>query len=241
MIAGSFFNLGAGQQFESIISLSRYVPKITPGADSTVKAVAGRYESQAVTLSVQATLGEAWDNATPRLPPWRERESVLRGTVIGPDGRPGSEYEVGLLRGEKRHQEKCAMDGTFAFLNVLPGVYKLYANPPGNGQPQITIGELQILEGQILVRNLSLERLFSFSGKVARPDGTALEGHTVMATWRSPDGTETFDDFAVTDANGCYTLSAPFREAWYVGATNGQPPLPHRNVVAGRKDVDFSF
>ena len=228
-----------------ILSLDHYEPPIEPAAKHEVKAVVGKYESATIVIPADDDNGRVWDEVTPGLPLWREREPVLRGTVIGPDGKPGSGYEVGLLDplcGEPRHRERCATNGTFVFVSVPPGVYRLHAYPPGKGIPLAVVHQVRVSENQTLVRNLSLERLFGFSGRATRRDGTPVAGRTVMGTWRSPDGTAEFHDFAVTDAHGCYALSAPFREASYVGLSGtGPQPRPHHNVLAGRKDVDFSL
>jgi len=242
MINGHFHPIGVGKQSNSIIDLSRYVPKIAPGADHTMRAVTGRYESRAALVSLKAPLGEVWDKATPGLPPWREREPVLRGTVVGPDGKPGSGYEVVLQQGALRHREKCTIAGTFMFLNIPPGAYRLHANPPGKGQPTVTEKAVRILADRTLVRNLSLELLFSFSGRVTGLDGKPVPGRMVSATWRSPDGTREFGDSSITDVDGRYTLSSPFPKASYVGLSGtGRQPRPRRKVAAGRKDVDFSI
>ena len=84
--------------------------------------------------------------------------------------------------------------------------------------------------------NLSLEKKFSISGRVTYPDGTPAANWTVMATWPSPDSKAEYDDFAMTDAEGRYTLGAPYEVASYVGCSGKQV---HRGVKAGRSDVDF--
>jgi|GEM_PF-3882878 len=57
-----------------------------------------------------------------------------------------------------------------------------------------------------------------------------------MTTWPSPDGSAEFNDFAVTDAEGRYTIGAPFQVASFV---QGPGHDVRRNVQAGRDDVDF--
>jgi hypothetical protein len=135
-----------------------------------------------------------------------------------------------------------AADGTFAFVNVPPGLYTLNANPPGQGQPEILIREIRVSENQTLVQNLTFERRFAFSGKVTRSDGSGLAGERVWARWESPDGKVEFADSIDTDANGRYTLCAPFREASCVRLSGSSPTQqPYRHVTAGRTDLDFSL
>ena len=233
--------LKPGRIYTRILDLNNYEPAIEPGLRHRVKARVGKYESGIAVIPADDLLGKAWNRATPMLEPALPPQIVLEGQVIGPDGKPGSGYEVVLRDGRGKHyKEECSEDGRYQFVNVLAGEYRLFSNPPCKGQPVLTVEKVRIKTAKTLVRDLSLERKFSFSGKVVYDDGTSAVGLDVMATWKGMDGKAEFDDFAVTDEKGQYTLAAPFNVASYVGIGMAGPhPRPYRNVKAGRSDVNF--
>jgi hypothetical protein len=233
--------LKPGQIYTRILDLNNYEPAIEAGLRHRIKAKVGKYESEISVIPTDDLPGKAWNRATPMLEPALPPQIVLEGQVIGPDGKPGSGYEVVLRDGLGKHyKEKCSEDGRYQFVNVPTGEYRLFSNPPGKGQPVLTVEEVRIKTAKTLVRDLSLERKFSFSGKVVYDDGTSAVGLDVMATWEGMDGKVEFDDFAVTDEKGRYALAAPFNVASYVGIGMAGPhPRPYRNVKAGRSDVNF--
>jgi len=233
--------LQPGQRAFRFIDLARYKPPIDPTAEHKVTARVAKYESAMVVISPRDALGQRWDEMTGRLPSVPPPRVVLRGKVTASDGNPAVGYEVGLSNlGGARFRERCDDQGRYEFVNIPAGEYSLHANPPGKGQPIVSIKKLEIEAEKTLVQDLSLARKFSFSGKVTYDDGTPAAGQEIMASWKSPDGRAEFDDFAVVDTDGRYTLSAPFPEASYVGiSATGPHPNPHRGVKGGRTDVDF--
>lgn len=234
--------LQPGQRELRLIDLTRYEPPIDPAAGHKVAARVATYESTPVRISPRDALGRRWDRMTGRLPSVPPPRVVLRGTVTGPSGKPAAGYEVILTSrtSRTRFRERTGNDGTYAFVNVPGGTYRLSANPPGKGQPALNLEAVPVEESRPVVRDLSLERKYRISGKVTYADGTPAVGREVMTTWGSADGAAMFEDFAVVGADGRWSVAAPFETATCVGLSGtGRQPRPHHDVKAGRNDIDF--
>jgi len=228
--------LRPGQRRQTIIDLAQYNPDIAPKAQNTIKARVLAYESAVVTIPAKDFLGRAWDEATAHIEKLPPDVVVLRGLVTDPDGRPAVGYEVFLGGANGNFGERSGDDGRYEFVNVPSGEYQLGAHPAGKGQPEVLIKKVRIEADTTLVRDLSLERKFSFSGRATYEDGAPVVGREVMTTWPSPDGIAELNDFAVTDAGGRYRIGAPFEVASFV---QGPGPSVRRNIHSGRDDVDF--
>ena len=233
--------LQPGRRDVRFIDLSNYGLEITPEKTHRVRARVGRYTSAEVTVPATGALGKEWDEKTARLPFLRQPRVTLCGKVIGSAGQPAAGYEVGLSApGGGHFRERCDEKGQYQFVNVPAGEYRLNANLPAKGQPIVSIEVVRIRADRTLVRDLSLEAKFGFSGKVVYEDGAPAAGAQVMATWASPDGTAEFGNFATVGPDGRYTVRSPYPEASYVGISmTGPHPDPKRGVKDGRTDVDF--
>jgi len=236
--------LQVGRHYAYILDLRQYRPPIRPARQSVVIAQVGAKQSTdeglrspPLTLACDHRLGEVWDRATAALGPVPPTQIALTGTVIGSDGALGRGYEAHLIKdGKLWLTTKVDLEGEYAFYSVPAGKYELATNPPGQGQPQLVVHEIALDGKEVRRLDLSLERQFAFSGRVTYADGTPTPDHTVMATWNSPDGLAEFADCATTDAEGRYTLAAPYEVASFVGWGGKQV---RRNVKAGRDDVGF--
>ena len=236
--------LPVGRHYTYIRDPRRYRPLIALRRGSVIVAearVRGRdgssHRSRPLVLALDRSMGEAWDRATVDLGPVPPPRLALSGTVIGCDGQAGRGHLVTLSTGGQLWETvKADDDGCYAFYNVPTGKYDLTTHLPGQGQPELVWHgvALDVRESQRL--DLTLERRFSFSGRVTFDDGTPAVGHEVMATWPAPDGKAEYHDFAATEADGRYVLAAPYEVASFVGWGGKQV---RRGVAAGRDRVDF--
>jgi len=244
--SGPVYALRPGQQHEEILDLSYYQPAIDLGRKHTVKAIVGEYESASVEIGFDTALERTWDQATAtiksRVPP----PAPLKGKVIGPDGKPAADYEVRLFGGRKRWlTEYTGENGKYDFPNVPIGEYKLYCHAKAETEPELTIEPVQIKPDKTMIKDITFERKYSFSGKVSDEDGNPKIGIRVYARWEVTGGKTVFRDVTITDDHGRYTLAAPFEVATYVGIIGPvgpdfvQPRKSRLNVKAGRSDVDF--
>lgn len=250
--SGPVYPLRPGQQHEEILDLRYYKPAIDLGRKHTVRAIVGKYESASVDIGLDKPLARAWDEATATLRSRVPPAAALEGKAIGPDGKLAAHYEIRLVSTEKRSGEKrvwlteySRKDGTYDFPNVPPREYKLYCHSVGATGPQLTIDQVQIRADKTVVKELSFERRYSFSGKVSDENGNPMPGMTVAARWEVMGGKTVFGDVDITDENGCYRLAAPFEVATWVGVLGPIGPhfiRPRRarlNVRAGSRDADF--
>lgn len=244
--SGPVYALRPGQQHEEILDLSYYMPGIDLERKHTVKAIVGEYESASVEIGFDTALEKTWDQATAtiksRVPP----PSPLKGKVIGPDGKPAADYEVRLFRNRKRWlTEYTGENGKYDFPNVPIGKYKLYCHAKAETEPELTIEPVQIKPDKTMIKDITFERKYSFSGKVSDEDGNPKTGIRVYARWEVMGGKVVFRDVTITDDHGRYTLAAPFEVATYVGIVGPvgvdfvRPRKSRLNVKAGQSDVDF--
>jgi len=250
--SGPVYPLRPGQQHEEMLDLSHYEPAIDLRQEHTVKAIVGKYESPPVVIGFNGPLGQAWDEATATIKSRVSPAAALEGKVVGPDGKLAAHYEIRLVSTEKRSGEKrvwlteySRKDGKYDFPNVPPGEYKLYCHGVGATEPQLTIDQVQIGADKTVVKELSFERRYSFSGKVSDENGNPMPGMTVAARWEVMGGKTVFRDVGITDDNGRYTLAAPFEVATLVAIAGPigpdfiQPRRARLNVRAGSSDADF--
>ena len=249
--------LTVGGHYAYILDLNRYTrlvqtkeeKSIEPGKKHVIFAKVGSTKvgwqvSNHITLSFDRSLSEAWDHATADLGPalpTPQPPVLLSGTVIRSDGKPAAGYSVHLFsdRGE-RFTEKTDEQGLYTFGGIPAGSYKVETSRLGaEGLPRLVVQEV-LLGKQAITLTLSLQKKFSFSGRVTYPDGTPAPNWTVYARWPSPQSKAEYRDFIVTDAEGRYTLGAPYEVASYVDARGTAfHEIAHRGVKVGRKDVDF--
>ena len=220
-----------------------YKPEVAPGKH-TVVAKVGNYESAPVTVPADDEWGALWDKATPNLPPAPPPHVSVRGTVAGPDGKAAAGYEVNLFGAADKFSTRCDTAGKYEFLNIPAGEFRLSANPPGKGQPEVAVKKVVIeLLGKVkptLTYDLSMEAKYAFSGRVMTADGKPAAGREVMANGPSPDGWMEWADFAVVGPDGRYTIHATYAVASYIGLSGtGRQPAPYHSVKAGRTDLDF--
>jgi hypothetical protein len=241
--AGQDPALNSGEQGVMILDLSNYEPAIEPGVRHKVWAKVGKYESATIVIPVVDSFGPEWDRITEERYPRLPEVVVLEGRVVGTGDKPAI-YKVALDKDGKVFETQSDADGRYELVNVPPGKYQLGCHPPNEGLPNIVIQDFQIEQGKKLVQDLNFKVKYSFSGEVTYEDGSPAVAE-VTASWTGMDGKAEYHDSARTDHQGHYTLASPFELASAVGIVSAYPggerPMPkyHRNVRAGRADVDF--
>jgi len=233
--------LQSGQIHTRILDISTNLePPIDPGTPHEIYVKVGKYESAPITLEVDETLARVWDEASTDLKAKPPPRALLRGKVIGPDGQPAGGYEAFLWRDPDGLTTYCNSEGVYEFYNISPGEYQLTCHPPGKGQPELVKKNVRIETHRTRTLDLSFAPEHTISGKVTTSTGEPVAGMEVMSSWEGPDETGEFNDFATTDAQGRYTLNAPFPVASYVGISGtGPQPRPYHDVAAGRTDINF--
>ena len=197
----------AGQQEVRVLDLGHYQPAIDLGRTHTAKAVVGKYESAEVRIPSDDVLGRQWDTATKSLPPLPEPNAVLGGKVTGPDGKPGSGFEISLSAENAAPLVEFVNDeGLFAFHNIVPGRYQLACNPKGMGQPCVVIDTVVIDANRPAMLDLSLEGKYRLAGTVAGEDGKPVSGMDVALVCRDSGMDAEFQNFVQTDGQGRMNL-----------------------------------
>ena len=229
-----------------LLDMDNYEPAIEPDKPHLVIAKIDNQQSNGVDLTPVAARSPAWDVAAAKLGPPPAARISIQGRVIGSNGKGAANYVVYVEHEEWKNNtgdlpvEMTDKDGYFTFYNLPAGLYDVFANPVGKGQPMLRITGIRLTEKKPVEVELDFEHKFTFSGRVTDAADQPVSGRDVMATWKSPDGKAEFNDFDTTDAAGRYNLGSPFPVAAYVGLSGtGPQPKPHRNVRQGRKDVDF--
>ncbi|MCY2932103.1 MAG: M56 family metallopeptidase [Planctomycetota bacterium] len=245
--------LRVGEHYVYILNLDGYttsptgagkLPPIDPGKPHTIFArLAGR-ESNRIVLASAAPVGAAWDAAAVKIGPAPQVHVLVKGTVIGPDGMLAARYEVSVV---------SAADATLRFRTTTDaqgryevrsnelrcpaaGAFDVGANPPAMGQPGVVARQVTLYPQKTVDLHLSLQPLFTISGRVTFPDGSPAANRNVKSTWSSPDGQGEYENFGVTGPDGRYIIGSPYPTASFVGWGGKQVK---RNVQAGRTDVDF--
>ncbi len=245
--SGPVYPLKPGQQHEEILQLQYYKPEIDLSREHTVKAIVGKYESAPVLIGFDRFLELAWDKATATVKSRPPQRPVLKGRVIGPDGKPGVGYRVRLYAGPRRNQfiEYSDEKGKYDFPNVPTGTYQLTCQPKGKSEPALEFEQFHIKADETKVEELSLQGKYTFSGNVTYEDGNPATGVKIVGRWEIAEG-NVFRDLKVTDENGYYKLTAPFELAEYIGLSiftpDGVPAqgsYEHMRVRGSRTDIDF--
>jgi len=243
---GNIAAIRSGEIFTHILDLSHVRPPIEPvpaGERHAVVVRVAKYESEPIMLQPDISLAQTWDDSTAKLRITPSPPALLRGKVIGPDGRPAQGYLVYLWKEpDVQFTEHCNANGVYEFFNIPAGEYLLRCLPDTRGEQGITIKSAQIEVGETRVLDLNMERKYHISGKVTTSDGMPAEGILVKAVWKDPGTDNTFDDSTYTDAEGRYTLGAPFGDLFYV-RTSDIFPNPWgssmSSIEPGQTNVDF--
>ena len=231
-----------GERYEDIIRLSEYLKEPSGNAQYRVKAKLLEYESAEVTVPADGRLEEEWDRKSATVAERPAPMPLLTGKVIGPDGKPAAGYEVGIgARGNMHFGETAGPDGSYRFVNVPPGVYRVGTNPPGSAVPSMGISGVEVQEGKQTVQDLNMGK-YTLSGTITFSDGTPGAGIELRATFESEDGRIEFENIATTDAKGRYEFKTPAGVVTYIEPyvdEHTERARPKSGMKAGEGDVDF--
>jgi hypothetical protein len=225
--------------------LKQAAPPIDPNKPHVVFAKVGRDKVQQtppIRLTYARTLGEAWDLATPKLAPVPSPEASisLSGSVFDLQGKPGANYEVTLAGGDgARFREKADAAGKYSFSRIPPGTYRLGCNPPGMGQPELTISGIVIQVGKTTLKDVSLAGKFILAGRVTDADGKPVPNMAVDLSCQDRQAGAEFMDTTQTDEQGRYRLASPLGTVTYVGVNGGRINGEMPRLSAGENAVDF--
>jgi len=226
--------------------LEKTIQLIDPDKPHVVFANVGRgnvSQTPPIRLERSRPLAEAWTRATPKLPamPSPEASVSLSGVALDARGKPGRKYSVILIgAGGVMFRETADAVGRYRFRRIPPGKYTLNCNPPGKGQPALTISDIVILAGKRMRQDASLAGKFILVGRVTDAAGAPIPNVTVDLSCRDRGIGAKFMDTTRTDAQGRYRLSSPLGTVTYIGVKgrriNGAMP----RLTAGENLIDFS-
>jgi hypothetical protein len=153
---------------------------------------------------------------------------LLRGSVIGPDGKPAAGWEMNLAVNGKTYQVPCDKNGAYQFAGIPAGEYSLSMNPPGTGQPEASIETMTLHDGKTVVQDFNLAAAFTLSGTVTYRNGAPAVARSVAVTCKSPDDHIEYDNSVDIDAQGRYSVGLPFNNVSDVllNGTAADGPLP---------------
>lgn len=229
--------------YTRIVDLTKYNPSVEPGdKPHVVFAKVGDVTSEPITVAGAHPMADAWDGGGGTTAPASAR-SGLFAVLTGLDGKPGAGYNVRASNNDfKTFEVKADAEGRCLLPAASEGKWWMTVAPKETGRPFLKT-EVDVREGTGVptTLNVSLERKSRFSGRVTAAGGAPAAGCVVVGVWVTAGGKDYFEDAVVTDADGRYTLGAPYPEAQYVEAAApaaGRGPRL-RDVKAGRTDVDF--
>jgi hypothetical protein len=173
---------------------------------------------------------------------------TVTGSVVGPDGKPLSDVQVGplapsIIQSNSSPSVTVAGDGTFRAVNLDP--YRpvdfafYHAGRQLAGRVRLTGEE----KGSVMVR---LEPWGKATGRVLDAAGRPLVGAEVRPSWRERGGqtlgTGHFGGEVTTDKDGRFEMDGllpglPFELAVLVAAHNGEPAV---HVVYRFKDLTWT-
>jgi hypothetical protein len=211
------------------------------GKPYTVFALVGKghRKSNSIAISYKHPLADAWDAATASIKPAELPPVMLRGTVIGPDGKPVATYWVAVQKETDSGRvfgELTDAAGEFEFRTLPAGTYDISAKDALGEGAKLIVRNVIVNAHGVADLKLDFRQSFHISGRVPRADNTPAVGRKVSGEWTSPDGAERYDASAITDAAGQYTIGSPFKTALYDFVVDGHL-APGKTDAA--QEVDF--
>jgi hypothetical protein len=174
----------------------------------------------------------------------------ITGNVTGIRGKPADVYRVTASPRKwntswgEMPVTMTGTDGTFAFRGLPDGSCDVSVTPvPLTGLPNMRIEGIVVKSGSPVHIALSLEEKYAFSGRFTDAEGRPQTNRSVLAIWKDPAGQATYSSHSKTDVGGRYHFQSPFEVAESIRINDGETRNinEHRNVHAGRVDVDFQL
>ena len=234
--AGPIAPLEEGRPYAVLLDLGLYTPQIDLKAAGSLLVRVGGYESEAVNPLFEDPLAGRWDED---VRPAQDPCISLHGIVTGPDGERSVNHAVSLTNVSGLVVEgRYNSTGEYEIKDAPPGEYTFHCHPYERGTPELAVHGVVIEDEVVGILDVSMQPVFTFTGRVTTAEGAPCPGVEIHATWDNENCE--YSASATTDELGDYVACAPFPTAAYVGiAGTGSQPRPHRNVDAGRTDVDF--